>query len=308
MQNICDGDAVMEESGRKIDLEECTCSCISFMELPWEDVVFPYIFSCLPIQMLFRLRNVSRQCKEMIREYFRTSTYVNIVRVASRMTSEAFQILTKDRCRILYLNLRNAKDCISDDLMASLFRANNRLQKVDLSNCSTVSNASIHVMSMNCHNLTSLILRECHWLSVSGLNVISMNCRQLENVDLTACWNIDDEAVIVLIMCCKKLRFLSLAKIYGITDHSLEIVARECPCLNHLNVQGCWRISDDSIRLLAEYCKSLSALQIRECRDVTETSLSKLRARDVKIDVRPPISLYRGPRLGPPPKRLNVQI
>ena len=37
--------------------------------------------------------------------------------------------------------------------------------------------------------------------------------------------------------------------------------------------------------MLGEYCKTLKALQVRECRDITEISLSKLRARGMKIDI-----------------------
>ena len=36
---------------------------MSFLDLPWEDVVFPMILPCLPLQTLFQLRRVSLKGK-----------------------------------------------------------------------------------------------------------------------------------------------------------------------------------------------------------------------------------------------------
>lgn len=36
---------------------------MTFLELPWEDVVFPLILPCLPLQTLFQLRRVSLKGK-----------------------------------------------------------------------------------------------------------------------------------------------------------------------------------------------------------------------------------------------------
>lgn len=284
---------------------------MSFLDLPWEDVVFPMILPCLPLQTLFQLRRVSLKGKALIKEYFRISREVNIARIALRVTEGAFKILTEDRCNLQKLNLRNAKDWLSDKIFIPLLKNNPRLQMLDLTNVTSLSNSSMQVLAVNCLDLRTLILRECHWLSSEGLTVIALNCRELHSVDLTGCWNVNDEAITVLVMSCKKIKYISLAKIYGLTDIAMSVLARECTSLNHLNVQGCWRISDDSVRLLAEYSPNLRALQIRECRDVTEMVLSKLREKKVKIDVRPPPSIHNA-RMGflssHLRQRLNVQI
>ena len=36
---------------------------MSFLDLPWEDVVFPMILPCLPLKTLFTLRRVSSKGK-----------------------------------------------------------------------------------------------------------------------------------------------------------------------------------------------------------------------------------------------------
>lgn len=293
------------------DLDDDPRTVDSFLDLPWEDVVFPMILPCLPLQTLFQLRRVSLKGKALIKEYFRISRDVNIARIALRVTEDAFRILTEDRCNLQTLTLRNAKDWLADRILIPLFKNNPRLQLLDLTNVTSLTNSSIQVLAVNCLDLRTLILRECHWLSSEGLTVIALNCRALQSVDLTGCWNVNDDAITVMVMSCKKIRYISLAKIYGLTDLAMSVLAKECTSLNHLNVQGCWRISDDSVRLLVEYSPNLRALQIRECRDVTESVLSKLRDKNVKIDVRPPPSIHNARTnllSSHLRQRLNVQI
>ena len=120
------------------------------------------------------------------------------------MTEGAFKILTQDRCNLQTLNLRNAKDWLSDQIFMPLLRNNRRLQLLDLTNVTSLSNSSIQVLAVNCLDLRTLILRECHWLSAEGLTVIALNCRELQSLDITGCWNVNDEAITVLVMSCKK--------------------------------------------------------------------------------------------------------
>ena len=120
------------------------------------------------------------------------------------MTEGTFRILTQDRCNLQTLNLRNAKDWLTDPIFIPLLKNNQRLQLLDLTNVTSLTNSSIQVLAMNCLDLRTLILRECHWLSPEGLTVVALNCTQLKSVDITGCWNVNDEAISVLVMSCKK--------------------------------------------------------------------------------------------------------
>ncbi|KAK3089965.1 hypothetical protein FSP39_008052, partial [Pinctada imbricata] len=264
---------------------------LTFLDLPWEDVIFRYILPCLPLQTQFQLRRVSLGFRDLMTAYFSTAKSVNITRIALRMTAGAFEILTQHNNSLQNIVLRNAKDWLTDKILNSVLSRNPKLVKLDLTNCSSVSNTCLQILASKCPNMRDISLRECHWVSREGVTVIALHCRDLQCLDLTGCWEVDDEAVMMVALSCKKLRFLSLAKIYGMTDNALSVVAREATSLVHLNIQGCWRLSDDSMHIVAEYAQSLQALQVRECRDVTERTLSKLRQRGVKTDVRPPPSL-----------------
>lgn len=290
------------------DTDEASEEKLTFLDIPWEDVIFKYIMPCLPLQTKFQLRRVSKQCLEMITLYFSVSRAVNTCRIANKMTAGALSIMTKDNVGLHDLVLRNSKDWLTDSVLIPVLKRNQKLQRLDISNCSFVTNSSLQVLGVNCQNVRTVCLTDCHWVSVEGLTVLAFHCVNIESLDLTGCWGINDEAITLLAQQCKKLQYLSLAKIYGLTDYAMSILAREATSMRHLNIRGCWRLSDDSIRILAEYATNLKALEARECRDITENSLYKLRNRGVKIDVRPP-QLSRGlAGLRYRQRKLNVQI
>ena len=174
--------------------------------LPWHDVLFRSIFPCLSLTTLFRLRQVNSQYKQCVEEYFSQCHKVNLCRVSVRFTITAFNILTKDNSQIRTLILRNSKSWLSDDLLIPVLKNNNKLQKIDLTNCTSLSNRSIQGMASNCPDLRELLLRDCHSLSLEGLTAIAFNCSKLEKVDLTACWEVNDEAVITLARLCTRYR------------------------------------------------------------------------------------------------------
>lgn len=292
-----------DDASEKHEEEELT-----FLEIPWEDVIFKYIMPCLPLQTKFQMRRVSKQCLEMMTLYFSISRTVNTCRIANKMTAGALSIMTKNNTGLHDLVLRNSKDWLTDPVLIPVLKQNQKLQRLDISNCSFVTNSSLQVLGVNCKNVRTVCLTDCHWVSVEGLTVLAFHCVNIESLDLTGCWGITDEAITLLAMQCKKLQYLSLAKIYGLTDYAMSILAREATSIRHLNIRGCWRLSDDSIRILAEYATNLKALEARECRDITENSLYKLRNRGVKIDVRPPQPPRGLAGLRHRSRRLNVQI
>lgn len=296
-------DIIDDEHGERTD-------GIGFTDLPWEDIIFRYILPCLPLTCQFKLRSVSREFNELIRAYFQSCRTCNICRVVTQITPQAFQILTEDNTSLTSLVLRNGQNWLTDALLIPVLSNNSKLQKIDLTHCSSVSNICLQKISTSCFQLTSLSLRECHWVSESGMTVVLLNCPNLSQLDLTGCWLLNDDVIILIAQICKNLKYLSVAKIYGLTDYALTVLARETTSLHHLNVQGCWRITNSSINILGEYAQSLEALQVRDCRDVTEASLAKLRVKGIRIDVRPPpearnLNILHSAGLR---HRLNVQI
>lgn len=184
--------------------EAASSMTVTIFDLPWTDVVFQHIFTLLPVQTLFHLRRVCSTFQQMVREYFSIAKRINIARIGGKVTAEAFHILTDESTNLVHVNLRNSKDWLKDSRLIPVIKNNSRLQSLDLTNCISISNATIQVVASFCKELKSLTLRDCVWLSPEGVMALGLHCMQLEQIDLSGCWNVDDESIIVLVKGCTR--------------------------------------------------------------------------------------------------------
>lgn len=174
------------------------------LALPWEDVLFRYIFRCLSIPDLYKLRGVNSLFHKCVTDYFTACPVVNLVRIGNVITREAFAEITYSNYGMRVLVARQCKGWLTDRVLVPALDVARRLVKVDLTGCTSISNSSIQKLAISCPQLQDLSLRECHWLSKEGLMVLAMNCKLLAKLDLTACWEINDEAIIILTTFCNK--------------------------------------------------------------------------------------------------------
>lgn len=168
---------------------------ISLLDLPWEDIIFRYILPGLPLTTQFKLRLVSKDYRQLISAYFRTCRTCNICREVNHISSKAFVILTENNTSLTTLVLRNAKNWLTDGLLLPVLENCPKLLKIDLTNCSSISNSCLQTISTNCSHVTSLMLRECHWVSEAGITNVLLNCPDISHLDLTGCWQLNDDVV-----------------------------------------------------------------------------------------------------------------
>lgn len=185
--------------------EESNDGSQTFMDiLPWEDVIFRYLFPRLSLPTLFQLRACSRQMKECTETYFTCCKSVDVSHISTKITVSAFILATHNNCVLRTLVLRNAKNWLVDAVLVPVFDIATYLVTVDLTGCTTLSNASLEKLAVCCPQIEHLSLGECHWLSKEGLLVLAMNSHQLRTLDLTACWQVDDESIMVIASFCKQ--------------------------------------------------------------------------------------------------------
>ncbi|ESO83451.1 hypothetical protein LOTGIDRAFT_207352 [Lottia gigantea] len=263
-------------------------SAMNFLDLPWEHVICKKILRCLRIGNLFRLRAVCKDFRDLVQLYFDTGFYLNLLPCSGHMTSAAFVIITRNCYCIKRMNLSNGRNWLQNDNLIPVLRNNNQLIVINLTGCSSLTNISLQAIASNCPGLQTLILRDCYWINNEGILSVCLNCKEIVHLDLTGCWNIGDSTINSCLMRLKFLEVLSLAKIYGVTNNTIMAIATTCKNIRHLNIHGCWRVTNEAIWLLGEYCLALRMLQVKDCRDITEASLSRLRAKKIRIDVPPP--------------------
>ena len=221
----------------------------TFFDLPQEDVIFSHIFSHLSLPQLFQCRRVCRLFKETCDSYFAFMRTLDCSQIASRLTSEAFIHVTATNSFLQELNLKNCKGWLCEPVLVDLLKRNPRLNRLDLTACSSLTNLILFCLSEHNSALKKLVLCECRWVSSNAVVQLSLHCNLLQYVDLTGCWEVSDPCVGSLASCCSELKTLLLNDCYSVSDDSVRIVARSCPNLSHLGLRGCWRVSNSAVYL-----------------------------------------------------------
>ena len=286
--------------------EEC-----SFFDLPWEDVVFVHILPHLSLRQLFQCRRVCKVLKEITDTYFKICRKLDCSEVSCRLTGPAFDLMTKASTHLQCLRLAYCKNWLDQDALRNILKQNPRLQELDLTGCSSLTNLTLFTLTESCRSLKELRLRECRWVSSDAVTQLSLCCTDLEVVDLGGCWEVVDACVASLVSCCTKLKFLSVNDCYSVSDQSISLIAKCCSGLQHLGVKSCWRVTNSSIVLVGEYCKQLKSLEVKDCRDINEISLARLRPKGIQIDVKqmkPMFLRWEGDGWPRPSFNLNIQI
>ena len=263
----------------------------NFFDLPWEDVIFSHIFPRLSILELFRCRGVCRFFREVCDSFFARQRTLNCDEVASRLTPDAFALITRTNSCMQELILNGCKGWLCEVVLVDVLKRNARLSGLDLTACSSLTNWTLFSLAKFNPDLKELTLRECRWVSSNAVIQLSLCCNGLRYVDLTGCWEVSDACVASVASCCSDVHTVLLNDCYSVSDDSVRIIARSCPKLCHLGLRGCWRVSNSAVALVGEYCRNLAVLEIKDCRDITEASLARLRVRGVKIDVEKPTLL-----------------
>ncbi len=273
-------------------------STVHFLDLPFEDVVCRKILIFLPVSDICKLKLVSKDMKHLSETYFQICRVIDlsIPGVNSRFTGEHFEIITRESQCLRELNLRMCKKWVHNKYLIPVINRNQCLRKIDISGCLDVTNEAITEIATSCNELEVLALKECRWLSSDALEMLGKECKSLKTLNLNGCWNISNQSLCTVLRNNQSLKNIDIGSCYGIEGDTVGIIAKNCIGIEYLNIKGCWRVKNDAIFLMREYSKSLKELKVEGCTSVTEASLSMLRARGVKIDVKKPVD-YRRPAI-----------
>uniref|UniRef100_A0ABM5G067 F-box/LRR-repeat protein 15 n=1 Tax=Pogona vitticeps TaxID=103695 RepID=A0ABM5G067_9SAUR len=218
-----------------------------FLDLPWEDVLFPHILSYLPLKQLLILQRVSKAFQSLIQLYLTNMRCFDSSQVGPNIPKAAFSALLKDNEVLQRLFLQNCSDWLSDKELLPVIGQNHQLLQIDLNGCVQLSRHALVAISLSCPNLHQLSLAHCEWVDSLSLRSLADHCKELESLDLTACRQLKDEAICYLAQRCHRLKSLSLAVNANVGDTAVEEVAKACPELEHLDLTGCLRVKNNSI-------------------------------------------------------------
>ncbi|XP_019933776.2 uncharacterized protein fbxl9 isoform X1 [Paralichthys olivaceus] len=127
-----------------------------------------------------------------------------------------------------------------------------RLQELDLSGCSKLTDSSI----------TQVVHHP-----------------DLQRLSLSMLPEIIDDSLVSVAWQCRSLTSLSLSNCPGISDRGVTEAAPYLHRLQHLYLSGCSKITDRSLFQLAQHCKRLRTLDISRCKNISITTMELLQSQ-----------------------------
>jgi F-box/leucine-rich repeat protein 2/20 len=180
-------------------------------------------------------------------------------------------------CRRLR-DLRAAKVRGFDDLtFAKATFAANRLQRLVLAGCSSLTDAAFRIMMYGTNpeldiltdipmvpvrRLRHLDLGRCSRLTGDAIRTMAHLVPDLEGLVVSGCSEVGDDSLRDVLMSTPRLAFLEMADLPRLTDELLTHLA-QAPCaprLRHLSVSSCASINDAGVLPILAACVSLESL------------------------------------------------
>ncbi|XP_037433159.1 F-box/LRR-repeat protein 3 isoform X1 [Triticum urartu] len=183
-------------------------------------------------------------------------------RVLERRDRKACRLVSRAFARAEAAH-RRALRVLRREPLPRLLRAFPALERLDLSACASLDDASLAaaLAGADLGTVRQVCLARASGVGWRGLEALVAACPRLEAVDLSHCVGAGDREAAAL-AAASGLRELNLEKCLGVTDMGLAKVAVGCPRLENLSFKWCREISDIGVDLLVKKCRELRSLDI----------------------------------------------
>lgn len=238
-------------------------------DLYWEDILVARILPYLTIRECFNFRCASKTCLQIIDMYFsklkslklmnkgfspHTFRVSNVpvwltadIQLLCRWNPFIFQVFTDTCTRLNVLNLSRCSSVTDADLIPMLLQ-NPGLVNLNLSQCKNLSAKCLQPVILYCNNLRTLKLAKCSWLTTGAMEALALHQSKLEDVDLSHCLCISESCILIFIKKFKCLKILNLEGNRQVSDKCLYALAKYSTSLKLLNLGGCSDITDKGVR------------------------------------------------------------
>ena len=154
---------------------------------------------------------------------------------------------------------------ITDEGLAGLSAAGERLEVLSLAGNSNVTDEGLIAMGACCTRLQVLNVNQCGLLTHEAIVGIARNNRKLTTISASGT-HLDDEGLSVLsnYLSSKSFTSLDISFCREISDFGINSLTQSCPSLIHVNMVGLIRITDEGCRLLTRACWYLRTLNLED--------------------------------------------
>jgi hypothetical protein len=173
----------------------------------------------------------------------------------SLLTSAALVVL--GHARLSNLRQLSLAVCqgIDDGGIAALLAGCTALQRIDLSACVQLTNATLKALAVaSGSQLLDLNVGFMPALTDAGVEALASGCPQLMSLSLTKCVKLTDGALLSLAAHCHELQVLDVSQVHLLSNVGVEALGSALHALRHFNAAGCYRITNRALARLPLTC------------------------------------------------------
>jgi len=133
-------------------------------------------------------------------------------------------------------------------------------------------------------HLKKLNLSDCSFLTDVAINNIAETCVELEEISLSFCCALTEECILNLITKCKELKVLDLNYCgLAVTDDICITIAKECKSLICLGFRGCIQVTDEGIKVLIKNKSKLKKINCSQCSNISNEARKLLESNGIEL-------------------------
>jgi len=178
------------------------------------------------------------------------------------------------RIHIRELRLPRCDKAVTAELVASL-RGCRKLEVLDLSFCTAVTDQALQELSAGCRALTWVSLAGCKQLSDAGLMALAGSNPGIKhlNLALNRQMSLTDDGVANAVRVLRRLRSFDATGCTHLHTKMPRSLAKNCEWVEELSLASCTDMCDDELRALLAGCQRLESLDLTGCQSLTEANL-----------------------------------
>ncbi|CAL5228114.1 g11190 [Coccomyxa viridis] len=163
---------------------------------------------------------------------------------------------------------------VSDELLAEVALGCSRLQRISVSNCSSVTDKGVRGLAAGAPRLLAFVADDVGRLTDGCLLALGESCKSLQVASLRRCTKVTSVGLAALTL-NGSLRSLNVSGISAVGPGLMKALADSCSdSLEELNVSWCRGVPEPWLGVLADACTSLRKLTVFGCSQVSEKFLN----------------------------------
>lgn len=206
------------------------------------------------------------------------------VQLRDKWSSDGERI--SDLCRnVVNFSLEGCK--IEKASMHYFLLRNSRLEYINVSGLSNVTNSAMRIIAQSCPQLETLNVSWCHDVSSKGLRRVIQSCKKLKDLRASEIKAFHDEDLALELFERNTLERLVMSRT-NLTDKSLQVLMHGVnPVLDvltdrpivpprrfkHLDLHHCPDVTDEGLQSLAFNVPDLEGLQVSQCPELSDDSV-----------------------------------